>query len=76
VTNPARLATLNQSEDTLVIGMDDGTSVIFEDDGTITLNVAAPSGRPAPVVETRRLRNGRNGRESIRVTIRREEESR
>lgn len=40
MTNPAKLATLNQFEGTLVIGLDDGTSVILEDDGTITLNIA------------------------------------
>lgn len=69
MTNPAQLATLNQSNGTLVIGMDDGTAVIFEEDGTITLNIADdPERGPVWVNPVAERSKGRT-----RITIRRDE---
>lgn len=69
MTSPAKIATLNQSEGTLVIGMDDGTSVIFEDDGTITLNISDdPEQGPVWVSPVVTRSKGRT-----RVTIKRDD---
>lgn len=71
-TEPHQLYKVHQDPATCIITMADGTAVIFEDDGTITVNVPYdPAREPAHTTPPEYTPSGRYGPGGTRFTIER-----
>lgn len=72
-TGSQQLVSVHQDPATCVIKMADGTAVIFEEDGTITLNLPSDDDREPPIVSSpRHTPRGRYGPGGTRFTIKRD----